>query len=285
MTSVILGLSTAEASRRLAAEGPNQLPEPRRPSALGHFSKQFTHLLAILLWVASGMALLAGQPALAAAIVVVIVLNAVFAFAQEYRADRSAERLRSLLPMSARVRRDGQLRNIDATELVRGDLVVLRPGDRISADLSLTVSHALAVDESMVTGESVAVQHSAEETVLAGTFVVQGEGEGVVEAIGANTTIAGIAALTRQARRPPSPLTVQLNRVVKIIAVIAIITGALLGVAGLELGLAPTQAFLFAVGVSVALVPEGLLPTVTLYSRSHAQLGCTRRALHCPWRA
>ena len=109
----------------------------------------------------------------------------------------------------------------------------------------------------MVSGESVAVQHSAGETVQAGTFVVQGEGEGVVEAIGANTTIAGIAALTRQARRPPSPLTVQLNRVVKIIAVIAIMTGALLGAAGLGLGLAPTQAFLFAVGVSVALVPEG----------------------------
>jgi len=102
MTAVIAGLSSIEASRRLAADGPNQLPEPRRPSALRHFGKQFTHLLAILLWVASGLALLAGQPALALAIVVVIVLNAIFAFAQEYRADRSAERLRSLLPMSAR---------------------------------------------------------------------------------------------------------------------------------------------------------------------------------------
>jgi P-type E1-E2 ATPase len=166
--------------------------------------------------------------------------------------------------MSARVRRDGQLKVIDASRLVRGDLVVLRPGDRISADLALAVSHALAVDESMASGESVAVQHSAGDSVVAGTFVVQGEREGVVEAIGANMTIAGIAALTRQAHRPPSPLTVQLNRVVKIIAVIAIVTGALLGAAGLVLGLDATQAFLFAVGVSVALVPEGLLPTVTL---------------------
>jgi magnesium-transporting ATPase (P-type) len=276
---VIAGLSSVEASRRLAADGPNQLPEPRRPSALRHFGKQFTHLLAILLWVASGLALLAGQPPLAAAIVVVIVLNAAFAFAQEYRADRSAERLRSLLPMSARVRRDGQLRVIDASELVRGDLVVLRPGDRISADLRLAVSHAIAVDESMVSGESVAVQHSAGDSVVAGTFVVQGEGEGVVDAIGANTTIAGIAALTRQARRPPSPLTVQLNRVVKIVAVIAIVTGALLGAAGLALGLGATQAFLFAVGVSVALVPEGLLPTVTLSLARGASLMATRKAL------
>jgi P-type E1-E2 ATPase len=236
-------------------------------------------LLAILLWVASGLAVLAGQPALAVAIIVVIVLNAIFAFAQEYRADRSAERLRSMLPMNARVRRDDQLRVIDATQLVRGDLVVLRPGDRISADLNLTVSHALAVDESMVSGESVAVQHSIGETVLAGTFVVQGEGEGVVEAIGGKTTIAGIAALTQQARRPPSPLTVQLNRVVKIVAVIAIVTGALLGAAGLGLGLGPTQAFLFAVGVSVALVPEGLLPTVTLSLARGASLMASQKAL------
>jgi magnesium-transporting ATPase (P-type) len=135
------------------------------------------------------------------------------------------------------------------------------------------------VDESMVSGESVAVQHSAGDSVVAGTFVVQGEGEGVVEAIGADTTIAGIAALTREARRPPSPLTVQLNRAVKFIAMIAIITGALLGAAGLALGLGATQAFLFAVGVSVALIPEGLLPTVTLSLARGASLMAGRNAL------
>ena len=80
------------------------------------------------------------------------------------------------------------MRAIDASQLVRGDVVVRRPGDRISADLTLTISHALAVDESMVSGESVAVQHSAGDSVVAGTFVVQGEGEGFVEAL----------ALTRQ---------------------------------------------------------------------------------------
>jgi magnesium-transporting ATPase (P-type) len=131
----------------------------------------------------------------------------------------------------------------------------------------------------MVSGESVAVQHAAGELVVAGTFVVQGEGEGVVNATGAYTTIAGIAAQTRQARRPPSPLTLQLNRVVKIIAVIAIITGAMLGMAGLGMGLAPTQAFLFAVGVAVALVPEGLLPTVTLSLARGASLMAGRNAL------
>ena len=123
MPAVLTGLTTAEASRRLAIDGPNRLPQARPPSALRLLGRQFTHLLAVLLWVASALALVAGQPPLAAAIVVVILLNALFAFAQEYRADRSAEELRSMLPVSARVRRDGQLRVIDATKLVRG-----RPG-------------------------------------------------------------------------------------------------------------------------------------------------------------
>ena len=130
MTSVVAGLSSIEASRRLAVDGPNQLPAPRRPSALRHFGKQFTHLLAILLWVASGLALLAGQPALAVAIVVVIVLNAIFAFAQEYRADRSAERL-TLAASDERPGTSGRpvAWSVDATQLVYGDHLVLRSGE------------------------------------------------------------------------------------------------------------------------------------------------------------
>ena len=115
--------------------------------------------------------------------------------------------------------------------------------------------------------------------MLAGTFVVQGEAEAVVTAIGSGTVIAGISALTQQATRPPSPLTVQLNGVVRVVAVIAIATGVGLGVAGLLLGLHPTEAFLFAVGVTVALVPEGLLPTVTLSLARGAQLMAGRNAL------
>ena len=279
MTPVIAALSSVEAARRLAAEGPNKLPEPRRPSALRHLGRQFTHLLAILLWVASGLALLAGLPPLAVAIVVVIVLNAVFAFAQEYRADRSAERLRSLLPMSARVRRDDQLRVIDASQLVRGDLVILRPGDRISADLTLTVSHSLAVDESRVSGENVAVQHAAGESVVAGTFVVQGEGEGVVEAIGRPhghrrycSADPASSPTAESTDRPTQPRGEDhrghRHR-----------QGTLLAGAGLALGLDATKAFLFGVGVSVALVPEGLLPTVTLSLARGASLMAERKAL------
>lgn len=155
-----------------------------------------------------------------------MVINAGFAFLQEYRADRSAERLDAMLPSKVLVRRDGRLRSVEAVALVRGDIVVLDAGDRLAADLTLLTAHDERVDESLVTGESRPVTRTAGSTVLAGTFVVQGEGLGEVTAIGAATTIAGISALTHQARRPPSPLTVQLNRVVRTVAVVAIGAGS-----------------------------------------------------------
>jgi magnesium-transporting ATPase (P-type) len=279
MSTTAAGLSTEEAERRSAAQGPNRLPKPPRPSRLVELLRQLTHLLALLLWVAAALALLAGLPELTIAIVVVVLLNAAFAFAQEYRADRSAERLDAMLPNRVLVRRDGRLRRIEAVDLVRGDVVVLAAGDRLAADLTLVSAHAMSIDESLVTGESRPVSRGVGSRVLAGTFVVQGEGLAEVAEIGADTTIAGISALTRQARRPPSPLTVQLNRVVRVVAVIAVATGTLLGVAGLALGLSGTSAFLFGVGVAVALVPEGLLPTVTLSLARGAQLMAERDAL------
>jgi magnesium-transporting ATPase (P-type) len=279
VTSALAGLTTEQAGRRLAEDGPNRLPAVRGPSALRALLAQMTHLLAMLLWVAAGLALLAGLPPLALAITVVVVLNGAFAFAQEYRADRAAERLRSLLPATSRVRRDGRLTVVDAAELVRGDAVVLRPGDRIAADLRLAVVHGLAVDESMLTGESLAVRHDVGELVLAGTFVVEGEAEASVEAAAADTRLAGIAALTKQAKRPPSPLTVELHRVVRTVAVLAAGVGTVLGLVALGLGLGGAEAFLFGVGVTVALVPEGMLPTVTLSLARGAQRMARANAL------
>ena len=274
-----LGLSSAEAARRLAADGPNVLPALARPSTLRALVRQFTHLLALLLWAAAALALVAGTPALAIAIVVVILLNALFAFWQEHRADRSAERLRDLLPTESRVRRDGVQRTIDAADLVRGDIVLLRLGDRIAADLRVLDAHSLAADESMVTGESEAGPHEVGEPLRAGTFVVQGDAEAEVTATGDQTTLAAINTLARSATRPASPLTRQLGRVVRVVAVIAVATGIGLGLAGLGLGLRPAEAFLFGVGVAVALVPEGLLPTVTLSLARGAQTMAAGNAL------
>ena len=273
------GLTSEQAAARLARDGPNSLPRLARVSPLRALARQFTHLLALLLWAASGLALLAGTPALAIAIVVVIVFNAVFAFAQDYRADRSAERLRTLLPSYTRVWRDGRPRTVDAVDLVREDLVLLRSGDRIAADMEVVDAEALAADESMLTGESEPVRHGVGDRLSAGTFVVQGEAQARVVETGEATALAAIAELARSAKRPPSPLTRELRRVVRTVAVIAVSTGIGLGAAGLVIGLRPVDAFLFAVGVAVALVPEGLLPTVTLSLARGAQSMAQQQAL------
>ncbi|MDX6283266.1 MAG: hypothetical protein QOH03_4337 [Kribbellaceae bacterium] len=271
LTDRAKGLESAEAARRLVADGPNVLPAPRRVPPWRLLLRQFTHLFAIMLWVAAGLALLADLAPLALAIVAIIILNGVFAFAQEYRADRAAQRLRDLLPARARVLRDGRLTGVDVTDLVCGDLVLLQPGDKVSADLTLVTAHGLAVDESLLTGESVPVRPPGGGDLSAGTFVVQGEAEAVVVATGGDTRLAGIQVLTESADRPDSPLTVELHRLIRVIAVIAVAVGLTLAVASLILGLELTQALLFGVGVMVALVPEGLLPTVTLSLARGAQ--------------
>jgi magnesium-transporting ATPase (P-type) len=265
------GLSVTEAARRLVTDGLNELPAPRRTPAWRLLVGQLTHLFALMLWVAAVLALAGGLAPLAVAIVVIIVLNGVFAFAQEYRADRAAERLRDLLPTRVQVIRDGEVTSVDATQLVRDDLVLLGAGDRVSADLQLVKVHGLAVDESTLTGESVPVRPSSGQQVFAGTFVVQGEAEGVVTAVAGNTRLAGIESLTETADRPSSPLTVELHRLIRVIAVIAAAVGISLSAVSLLLGLSVTQALLFGVGVTVALVPEGLLPTVTLSLARGAQ--------------
>ncbi len=273
------GLTTAEVLLRRERDGSNVLPEPAHDSPWMMFVRQLTHLLAVLLWVGAALALLAGMPELSVAIAVIVLLNALFAFAQDYRADRSTQRLRALLPATARVVRNRAEQQVPVQDLVAGDLVVLGAGDRVAADMRLLEAHRLALDESMVTGESGAVPREAGAQALAGTFVMSGEGRAVVTATGPRTGLASIASMTAEAERPPSPLTQQLNRLVRVVAVIAVVTGSALGLVSLWLGLPATEAFLFGVGVSVALVPEGLLPTVTLSLAHGAQLMAGQHAL------
>ncbi|MFN8035600.1 MAG: cation-transporting P-type ATPase [Acidimicrobiia bacterium] len=273
------GLSSEAARARLAADGPNVLPAVPQPPAWHQLGRQMVHFFAVMLWVAGGLAFVAGMPALGVAIFVVVVVNGAFAFVQEHRAERAASRLRDLLPRRARVVRDGELRDVDAAELVVGDLVVLEAGDRVSADLHARSARSLSVDVSLLTGESVPVAVDVGEALYAGTFVVEGEGRAVVTATGLSTTLAGIALLTRAGHRPRTPLARELDRVVRVIAVIALAVG--IGFFGLALllGTDPSDGFLFAIGVTVALVPEGLLPTVTLSLAVGAQRMANRRAL------
>jgi magnesium-transporting ATPase (P-type) len=273
------GLTSHEAARRLALDGPNRLPVPRGVPAWRQLLGQLGHFFALMLWVAAALAVVAGMPQLGVAIVIVVVLNGVFAFVQEYRAERAAQQLRDLLPRRARVVRDGRVQDVDADLLVRDDLVVLDAGDRISADMRVVDAHALSIDTSTMTGESVPVTVDEGALLHAGTFVVEGQGRAAVVATGASTQLAGIAAMTRATPRPRGPLAQELRRVVVVVAAIAVSVGtSFLGIS-LLVGIPVDDGLLFAIGVTVALVPEGLLPTVTLSLAIGAQRLAHRHAL------
>ncbi|MDE3136637.1 MAG: cation-transporting P-type ATPase [Acidobacteriota bacterium] len=273
------GLSSAEAATRLQKEGPNLFPSGRPPSGWQLLAKQLVHVLALMLWVAGSLAILAGMSELGVAIFLVILLNGIFAFLQEHRAERTAEKLRDLLPRRARVRRDGALVEIDAAHLVPGDVVLLETGDRISADLRLFETHSLSIDRSTLTGESVPWNAREGEAVFAGCFVTEGAASGLVLATGKKTRLAEIAALSRESLRPRSPLARELDRVVRIVALIAVGVGTLFLTVAAMVGIRFNEAVVFAIGVTVALVPEGLLPTVTLSLAMGAQRMARSRAL------
>lgn len=273
------GITSAEAAERLRSSGANRLPVAPPVPSWRLMLNQVRHFFAIMLWVASALAFIGGLPQLAVAIVIVIIVNAAFAFVQEHRAERSAERLRDLLPSRATVIRDGLPIEIDAAALVVGDLVQLSAGDRISADLRAVEVHSLSIDVSMLTGESVPVTATVDDLLFGGTWVVEGEALGEVIATGRNTRLAGIAKIVRETHRPRAPLEIELDRVVRTIAVIAITAGLTFFGVGFLFGITLTDGFLFAIGVTVALVPEGLLPTVTLSLAMGAQRMARQNAL------
>jgi calcium-translocating P-type ATPase len=273
------GLSPAEAERRREQYGANVLPAVKGVPAWRKLAGEMTHFFAAMLWLAGILAIVAGLPELGIAVFVVIALNAVFAFAQEHRAERAAERLRELLPRRATVVRDGHAVEIDAAHLVVGDLVLLEAGDRVSADLQAVEAHQCRIDTSTLTGESIPVPVDDGEPIHAGTFVVEGQASAVVAAIGADTRLGGIAQLTRATHRPPTPLAHELKRVVRTVALIALGVGIAFFLLALLVGTDARDGFVFAIGVTVALVPEGLLPTVTLSLAIGAQRMAARNAL------
>ena len=259
-----VGLSAGEAARRLARDGPNRLPPPKRMPGWVRFARGLVHFFALMLWVAAGLALVGDLPQLTVAITLVIVLNATFAFVQESRADRAADRLRDLLPRRITARRDGVPVQVEASEVCVGDTLLLEAGDRVPADGSVLTARALLVDSSVLTGESEPVALGSGASLFAGMFVAEGEAEVGVTAIGTGTQLATIARLTTATPNPTSPLTREMHRVVRVIAVIAVGVGALFYAISLLVGNPASEGITFAIGVTVALVPEALLPTVTL---------------------
>ncbi len=271
-----LGLSQREADRRLVVYGANELARRGGRRWPGELFRQLTHPLALLLWAAAGLAFAVSIVAVGVAVIIVILLNAAFAFVQELQAERAVEALQEFLPPHAKVRRDGAVRTVDAATLVPGDVLVIEEGDRISADARL-LDGAIEVDLSALTGESLpafrtagpagspAPLHDAPDLVFSGTTCTGGDAHGLVFATGMRTELGRIAALSERVQTEPSPLEQQVRRVAWLIALIAVVMAvAFVPVATLGAGLPLVDAVIFAVGLLVANVPEGLLPVITL---------------------
>jgi calcium-translocating P-type ATPase len=282
------GLADREAARRLVAYGPNELTRRGGRRWLGELVKQFVHPLALLLWAASALAFLGVSWVLGVAIALVVVLNALFAFWQERQAERSTEALREYLPVQAAVLRDGHRQLIDARALVPGDVLLVTEGDRISADGRL-FEGALDIDLSTLTGESQPVLRAAHlhdptgpllearDLAFSGTACISGEGKALVYATGMQTELGRIAALTERVEAELSPLEREVRRVAWLITLVAVGVGlAFLPLGMVAADLPADDAVAFAIGLIVANVPEGLLPTITL-ALAVAVAGLARR--------
>jgi magnesium-transporting ATPase (P-type) len=264
------GLSPEDVERRRAQHGENRLAAEPPASALTLLLHQFTSPLIVILLVATGITLLLREFADAAVIVAVLILNAVIGFTQERRADRSVNALMSLASPTATVVRTTGRRRLDATELVPGDVVVLEAGDRVPADLRLVDASRLRVDESMLTGESEPTTKrtapvdaellAADRCSIAhlGTSVTGGRGTGVVVATGAATVLGGIATRMGAQQRPETPLQLRMARFANVVAAAVLASTAVAFGLGVALGGSPSDMFLTAVALAVAVVPEGL---------------------------
>ncbi len=287
------GLSSEEATRRQATYGKNLIESGKRRSPILAFLSNFTHLMAILLWVAGTIAFVAGLPELGIAVWLVNIINGVFSFWQEARASQATEALKKMLPAYTDVIRDGQEQKVLAEDLVPGDIMLLAEGDRISADARVIASSDLQVNQSTLNGESNPSRKVADAVleeglspaeipnlVFAGTSVSEGNGRAVVMRIGMDTEFGKIASLTQNMQEAPSPLQRDLDRLTKQVTVFAMCMGLIFFALSMFVVREPfASSFIFALGMVVAFIPEGLLPTVTLSLAMAVQRMSKRNAL------
>jgi Ca2+-transporting ATPase len=287
------GLSSEEAAQRRRRYGPNEVTPAPPPPLIKRVVANFGHIMAVLLWIAGAIALVAGLPELAVAVWVVNVINGLFSAWQEHKAEEATRALLRLLPATALALRDGRPEKVTATELVPGDIVILEEGDRISVDGRLIEDANLRVDQSTLTGESRPVRRlsqpvSAEglspleipNLVFAGTTVAAGRGRLVTIATGDRTRLGAIAGLTQTLDVTLSPIQIEMKRVSFTVSILALSVGGVFFALGLAMGvMEPGEGFIFALGMIVAFVPEGLLPTVTLALAMGTQRMAKRNAL------
>jgi calcium-translocating P-type ATPase len=296
------GLTQAEALQRQARYGVNRLEKIAGQSLAGKLLKEFTHFFAIILWLAAGLAFFAewrdpgqGMAMLGYAVLGVILINGLFSFWQEHRAEKALAALNNLLPRHTTALRDGHAVQLPVTELVPGDVVLLAAGDDVPADCRLIEAFGVRVNTANLTGESqpqsrdtTAPSHELpalrRDILHAGTSLISGEARAMVYATGMHTEFGNIARLTQTASEPLSPLQQEIARLSRLIALFATLLGAVFFLIGQMVGLSFWANLVFAIGIIVANVPEGLLPTVTLSLAMATQRMAKKSALvrHLP---
>ncbi|MEA1907675.1 MAG: cation-transporting P-type ATPase [Euryarchaeota archaeon] len=262
LRSGMSGLTGAEASRRLAEHGRNELQKSEKATPLKILASQFLDFMLILLIVAAIVSFLIGERLDGFVITGFVIFNAVLGFIQEYRAERALEALQSMITPQARVIRDGGEQMVDAAELVPGDLLLLAAGDMVQAD-SMIIEGDLRMDESVLTGESQPVDRGAAQTVHTGTTVSHGRGTCVVTETGMRTEFGKIAAMVQTGERE-TPLQRRMKQLAKYLGIGALVVCTVVFITGTLQGIAANQMFLASVSLAVAAVPEGLPAVVTI---------------------
>lgn len=272
------GLTSAEVIEIQQKYGKNAIREKKEKPVLLVFLSNFISMMAVLLWAGAVIAFIAGMPELGVAICLVNLINGFFSFWQERRASNATAALKKMLSAYARVIRDGKEQQIPAEDLVPGDMLIVAEGDRIAADARVLESSDLQVDQSALTGESNPVRKIHEPVyaeglsraeipnlVFTGTSVSNGTAKAVVIAIGMDTQFGKIADLTQSMKEEQSPLQKELDHLTKQISILALGIGVFFFLASVFFVREPAaRAFIFSLGMVVAFIPEGLLPTVTL---------------------
>ncbi len=276
-TSSVNGLTSEDSAQRLAECGPNELTEPPSPSLWSMILEQFRNFIIIILLVAAVVSAFLGDYIEAAAIMAIVVLNAVLSVIQERRAEEALAALRRLAAPEAHVIRDGLRQRIPARELVPGDVVLLEAGNYVPADLRLAETINLRIEEAALTGESVPVQKDARvvltqdvslgdrrNTAFSGTLITYGRGRGIVVSTGMHTQIGMIAAMLQSVHEEPTPLQRRLDQLGKVLGWAALAICGVVFIVGWMRGILPLEMFLVAVSLAVAAVPEGLPAVVTI---------------------
>ena len=259
----INGLSAGEVQKRQTEYGLNQIEEKKPTPLIMLFLSQFADILIALLIIAAIASFAIGDIIDAGVILLAVLLNVIMGFIQEYRSMRAVESLKGLITKTAVVKRDNEIKEINAEELTIGDIVILEEGLKVPADLELIETKRLSCDESNLTGESEAVKKEANDTLYMDSNILSGNAVGVVKAIGMQTEIGKIAGIVQE-EDEETPLAKRVGRLGKILSAIAIVVCIAIFILELLKGIPIVETFMTAVSLAVAAIPEGLPAVLTL---------------------